>query len=35
MLIGALLLHAYIGRPPNGDHEYHLWAIGTGYLWAT
>lgn len=33
-LLGVLTLHAYTGRPPSGDHEYYLYAIGTGYLHA-
>lgn len=28
----VLLTHATIGRPPHGDYEYVLWAIGTGHL---
>ena len=31
-LAGVLLTHAYAGRPQGGDWEYHLYAIGLGYL---
>lgn len=34
LLAGVLLTHATTGRPPRGDYEYHLYAIGTGYLHA-
>jgi hypothetical protein len=32
MIAGVLLTYATVGRPPGGDFEYVLWAIGTGLL---
>jgi hypothetical protein len=32
VIAGVLLTHATTGRPPHGDYEYVLWAIGHGHL---
>lgn len=32
LLTRTLTTWAHAGRPVGGDYEYHLYAIGTGYL---